>query len=64
MKLFVEYGVTENCNNLYSFGELCVKCGDCGRKFTNDGILIKEGETKEEVEEQIKRLVEILLEDD
>ena len=42
MKMFIEYGVTENCNNLYSFGELCVKCGDCGRKFTDDGILIDE----------------------
>ena len=39
---FVDYGVAENCKNKkQSYGEICVKCGKCGRKFKG-GILISD----------------------
>jgi len=39
--VFVDYEVSDNCKNLEeSYGEICVKCGKCGRKFKN-GMLIK-----------------------
>ena len=39
---FVDYCVAEDCKNLQdSYGEICVKCGKCGRKFKN-GYLQKQ----------------------
>ena len=42
VKIFVDYEPSKNCCNDDAYGELCVKCGKCGRKFTA-GILQKEG---------------------
>ena len=40
--IFIDYSVNSNClNKMESYGEICVKCGKCGRKFKN-GIMIKE----------------------
>ena len=37
--IFVDYKVSKNCKSLQeSYGEICVKCGKCGRRFFN-GIL-------------------------
>ena len=33
-KLF-DYRPADNCSNLDSYGEICVRCGKCGRKFTS-----------------------------
>jgi len=35
-----EYRVCENCCNSDSYGVMCLKCGQCGRKFKN-GEMIK-----------------------
>lgn len=29
MRLHADFGVTENCINIYSYGEICVCCGCC-----------------------------------
>lgn len=42
--LFVDYSVAEECKNKDSYGVICVKCGECGRKF-DEGIIIDEGGT-------------------
>ena len=44
---FIDYAPAENCSNIYSFGEICVKCGKCGRKFVN-ATLQEEGENNAE----------------
>lgn len=31
MVIFIDYSVSEDCINDYSFGEICVKCNACGR---------------------------------
>lgn len=33
-----EYRVSPNCKNPDSYGIICIKCGQCGRKFKN-GVL-------------------------
>lgn len=38
-KLLVDYQVSDECKNPDSYGIVCVKCGECGRTFTKDGIL-------------------------
>ena len=40
--IFVDYRTVEWCGNPDAWDGLCMKCGDCGRKFTDDGILIDE----------------------
>ena len=35
---FSEYVPCEECNNPDTYGELCVKCGECGRTFNLYGI--------------------------
>lgn len=37
---FIDYEPAENCCNADSYGELCVKCEQCGRKFINGELLI------------------------
>lgn len=39
---FLDYAPSKNCCNDKSYGEVCVKCGKCGRKFI-DGVLQKGG---------------------
>lgn len=44
MPTFIDYAPADNCNNEWSYGCVCVKCGKCGRKFEN-GILISDKKT-------------------
>ena len=39
IKFFVDYAPEENCKNPDTYGEICVKCGECGRKFDEQGVL-------------------------
>jgi hypothetical protein len=48
--IFVDYSTVEACGNPDTWDGLCMKCGDCGRKFTNDGILIDEDSETIQVE--------------
>ena len=51
--IHLDYGVSEKCQNLKeSYGEICVKCGKCGRNFFN-GVLVK---NKKEAKETIDKL--------
>lgn len=37
MMVLIDYGVTDNCQNLEeSYGEICVKCNKCGRFDTEN----------------------------
>ena len=38
---FYDYEVSDCCCNEDSFGTVCLKCGQCGRRFV-EGILHKE----------------------
>lgn len=29
--MFVDYAVSDDCENIYSYGEICVHCGCCSR---------------------------------
>ena len=48
--LFADYYASDECKNPDSYGTVCVKCGECGRTFTKDGIL-KENENNGKKEE-------------
>ena len=39
-RMFVDYKPCEGCTNPDTYGEICVKCGACGRKFDDKGVLI------------------------
>ena len=39
---FADCYVSDECKNPDSYGIVCVKCGECGRTFTKDGILKEE----------------------
>ena len=52
MDKLIDYAPAENCSNIYSFGEICVRCGKCGRKFTPQ----EDGNNKAEAEEKLKEL--------
>ena len=36
-----DYKTSHKCENIYTYSCLCIKCGACGRKFKEDGTLIK-----------------------
>lgn len=36
MEIHIDYGVSPDCENPDSYGEICVKCGKCGRKFADE----------------------------
>lgn len=38
--LFVDCTPCEECTNPYTWGHICGKCGACGRKFDDKGVLI------------------------
>lgn len=38
MFIHVDYAPSEKCNNTDTFGMICVKCGQCGRKFDERGF--------------------------
>ena len=40
IKVFVDYAPEENCKSPDTCGEICVKCGECGRKFDDKGVMI------------------------
>lgn len=40
-RMFVDYAPCDKCTNPDTFGEICVKCGACGRKFDDEGVLIE-----------------------
>ena len=35
----VDFGVSKRCCNIKSYGVICLKCGQCGRKFTREGVV-------------------------
>lgn len=39
-RMFVDYAPCEECTNPYTWGHICGKCGACGRKFDDKGVLI------------------------
>lgn len=39
-RMFVDYAPCEKCTNPDTYGTICVKCGACGRKFDDKGVLI------------------------
>ena len=39
-RLFVDYAPCEECTNPDAYRTICVKCGACGRKFDDKGVLI------------------------
>lgn len=43
-KVHIDYMVAKECKNPESYFSICVKCGQCGRKFEN-GIMIDDGGT-------------------
>lgn len=50
MILFVDYAIAVECNNEEAWN-LCYKCGKCGRKFDDDGIMTDDGGTHERSED-------------
>ena len=48
--LFIDYGVCEECSNPDTYGVICVKCGECGRIFNDNGFMIDDGGTHEKEE--------------
>lgn len=40
LRIHIDYGVSEKCNNPHSHGEICVKCGECGREFNEKGLCV------------------------
>jgi len=44
--ILYDYEISDDCCNEDSFGYVCLKCGQCGRKFAN-GMLQKEGADNE-----------------
>ena len=43
-KVHIDYMVSKECKNPESYFSICVKCGQCGRKFEN-GIMVDDGGT-------------------
>ena len=39
-RMFVDYAPCEECTNPDTYGMICTKCGACGRKFDDKGVLI------------------------
>lgn len=38
---FVDYGVSEDCINIWSFGEICVHCGCCSNNPNYRDMILK-----------------------
>ena len=45
MDIWMDFGVSEDCVNPNSYGMICVKCRQCGRKFSTD---TQESDTRKE----------------
>lgn len=52
MIIHVDYAPCEQCNNPYTFGMICVKCGECGREFNDVGYCTNIDEYPAESEAQ------------
>lgn len=39
---FVNYAPCEKCTNPDAYGTICAKCGACGRKFDDKGVMMKD----------------------
>ena len=48
-RIHIDYRVASNCQNKEeSYGEICVKCGKCGRKFIKGkGMIRNKNEIKQ-----------------
>ena len=44
-KVHIDYMVAKECKNPESYFAVCVKCGQCGRKFDEHGIMTDDGGT-------------------
>ena len=44
-KVHIDYMVAKECKNPESYFAVCVKCGQCGRKFDENGIMVDDGGT-------------------
>ena len=43
--IHIDYDVSPDCVNPDSYGEICVRCGRCGRKFSKeDRAVVKAGD--------------------
>lgn len=55
--LFVDYIRSKECKNKDAW-YICLKCGECGRKFDEDGIMIDAGGTRPDMKgEQAMQVV-------
>ena len=43
-EIHIDYMTSKECVNPESYFSICVKCGQCGRKFEN-GIMVDDGGT-------------------
>lgn len=43
-KIFIDYTRAIECEE-ETFGYICYKCGKCGRKFNEHGIMVDDGGT-------------------
>lgn len=41
----IDYMVAKECENPDSYGAVCIKCGQCGRKFDEHGLMVDDGGT-------------------
>lgn len=48
--IIIDYGKAKECNNPDTY-YTCLKCGKCGRKFNEFGMMIDTGETHDEEDE-------------
>ena len=49
--MIVDYEAAQECENPSSYGEICVKCGKCGRVFENGFMVDGGGTTPQEWDE-------------
>lgn len=55
MMIHIDYGVTDDCININSYGEICVRCGCCSRY---EGILSPRERTIRKIRYYRQRLQE------
>ena len=58
ISVFVDYTPADDCKNDESYGEICVKCGKCGREFDKGIMTVDEYgfETGKNYEKAIENL--------
>ena len=45
--IIIDYVVAKECKNKEAY-DICYKCGECGRVFSEEGIMIDDGGTHED----------------